>query len=129
MIKLRITEKQYKTILLTEANSRKLLTENDKELVLGVAMLLGMNLSGLNKEMAHKYVSDDKSIINIKKTLNDEFKTNELIKKMEEKGMKDVKNKLINKAEEIVKNFDKMNGKENHDADMNIKIINNLTNL
>jgi len=129
MIKLRITEKQYKTILLTEANSRKLLTENDKELVLGVAMLLGMNLSGLNKEMAHKYVSDDKSIINIKKTLSDEFKTNELIKKMEEKGMKDVKNKLINKAEEIVKNFDKMNGKENHDADMNIKIINNLTNL
>lgn len=115
-------------ILRERVSSRKILTEN-KEVILGVAKLLDMNLSGLNKELANKYISDKDIMVKIKKTLSNEFSTTELIKNMEEKGMKDVKNLLISKAENLVKNFDKMCGKENHDADMNIKIINNLTNL
>ena len=116
------------SILQEGMNSRKILTEN-KEVVLGVALLLGVKLSGLNNELAHKYIVDDKVIGQIKNILGDEFKTKELIKNMEEKGMSDVKTLLTKKAEEVVKNFDKFCGPEKHDADANIKIINNLNNL
>ena len=125
MTKLKITQKQYNKILSEGINERKLIIESDKEVILGVALLIGVNLTGLNKEMATKYISDKKIMSKIKKTLSNDFSTNELIKGMEEKGMKNVKTK----AEDLVKNFDKMCGVENHDADMNIKIINNLTNL
>ena len=129
MTKLQITQKQYNKILSEGINERKLIIESDKEVILGVALLIGVNLTGLNKEMATKYISDKKIMSKIKKTLSNDFSTNELIKGMEEKGMKNVKTKLTTKAEDLVKNFDKMCGVENHDADMNIKIINNLTNL
>ena len=129
MAKLIITEKQYNKILVNEAISRTLLSENNKEVVLGVALLLGMNLSGLNKELAHKYIKNDKVVNNIKTILNNEYKTDELIKNMEEKGMGDVKSLLKSKSRDIVKNFDKFCGPEKHDADMNVKIINNLDKI
>ena len=129
MAKLIITEKQYNKILVNEAISRTLLSENNKEVVLGVALLLGMNLSGLNKELAHKYIKNDKVVNNIKTILSNEYKTDELIKNMEEKGMGDVKSLLKSKSRDIVKNFDKFCGPEKHDADMNVKIINNLDKI
>lgn len=125
-MKVKITEKQLNMVMLNESKSRKILKESDREVILGLSLLLGVKLSGLNNELAHKYINDDKIVNKIKSTLSNEFKTEEIIKSMEEKGMSDVKNLLKTKSKEIIDNFDKFCGSEKHDADMNIKIMNNL---
>lgn len=128
-MRVKITEKQLNMVMLNESKSRKILKESDREVMLGLALLMGVNLSGLNKELAEKYINDDKIVNKIKSTLSNEFKTEEIIKSMEEKGMADAKTLLTTKAQEIVDNFDKFCGAEKHDADMNVKIINNLNKL
>ena len=128
-MRVKLTEKQLNMVMLNESKTRKILKESDREVILGLSLLLGVKLSGLNNELAHKYINDDKIVNKIKTTLSNEFKTEEIIKSMEEKGMSDAKNLLKSKSKEIVDNFDKFCGPDKHDADMNIKIMNNLEKI
>lgn len=106
MAKIKITQEQYDKIVLHEQMSRsKMLTETTHDVVLGVAMLAGLKLTGTNEIMANKALEDEKTLGLIKSTLEDQNKTKELVKKFEEKGMGDVDSFLSNHAESIVNNF------------------------
>ena len=109
-MRVKLTSKQLNMVMLNESKTRKILKESDREVILGLSLLLGIKLSGLNNELANKYINDDKIVNKIKTTLSNEFKTEEIIKSMEEKGMVDAKNLLKTKSKEIVDNFDKFCG-------------------
>lgn len=106
MAKLKITQEQYNKIILHEQTSRSsLLTETTNEVILGVAKLAGLKLSGHNDTVAKNALNDAKTMSLIKSTLEDENKVKELVKKMEEKGMKDVEQFLAKNVDSIVKGY------------------------
>lgn len=106
MAKLKITQEQYNKIILHEQTSRSsLLTETTNEVILGVAKLAGLKLSGHNDIVAKNALNDAKTMGLIKSTLEDENKVKELVKKMEEKGMKDVEQFLSKNVDSIVKGY------------------------
>jgi hypothetical protein len=106
MAKLKITQEQYNKIILHEQASRSsLLTETTNEVILGVAKLAGLKLSGHNDTVAKNALNDAKTMSLIKSTLEDENKVKELVKKMEEKGMKDVEQFLSKNVDSIVKGY------------------------
>jgi hypothetical protein len=106
MAKLKITQEQYNKIILHEQTSRSsLLTETTNEVILGVAKLAGLKLSGHNDTVAKNALNDAKTMSLIKSTLEDENKVKELVKKMEEKGMKDVEQFLSKNVNSIVKDY------------------------
>ena len=123
-MRLKLTKKQYNTILLHEQKKRlearksivientgtniKLIKEGWKEVVLGVAMILGVNLTGMNKTIAKNAVEDKEIMSKIKETLEDEDKLNELIDALSEKGMKNPENKLSKDPEDVVNKFNKI---------------------
>lgn len=106
MAKIKITQEQYNKIILHEQASRSsLLTETTNEVVLGVAKLAGLKLSGHNETVAKNALNDAKTMVLIKSTLEDESKVKELVKNMEEKGMKDVEQFLSKNVDSIVKGY------------------------
>jgi hypothetical protein len=128
MTKIKITSEQYNKILLYEQQSRtsKILNEGSKEVVLGISKLMGLNLSGLNKEMAEKALKDKTIMGQILSTFEDENKIKELISNLEEKGMENAENKLSDKAKDVIDNYNRISKENNFDFKMGMVILNNL---
>ena len=82
-------------------NQPELLEEGIKEVLLGVALLMGVNLSGQNREIANLALQNDNVMGQIKNTLEDETKTKELAKAFAEKGMENPELRLAQNAEKI----------------------------
>lgn len=141
MTRVKITSKQYNAILLREQESRlecnitslkesfnkdtELLEEGLKEVLLGVAKLLDVKLSGVNKVAAENALKDELVISEIKDILEDGNKIKELSKTFAEKGMKEPDLKLANNAKKIIDNFNKLseNKKLNDKALANIESL------
>jgi hypothetical protein len=70
-MKIIINESQYKKLLTLASSNKESLNEGWKEVVLGVAMLLGLNLTGQNKVVAQNALNNEKFIEQIKSTLED----------------------------------------------------------
>ena len=118
MTKIKITESQYKKILLHESTNRLMKTENTEILEEGVldkvlltlALLTG-SLSGNNEIQAQNNLKKDnaKQIISqVKQTLSDEATSKELIKLMGAKGVRNPSNffnKLEKNADEVIKDL------------------------
>ena len=126
MTKIRITSTQYNNLLLHEQkrriNSSNLIKEGLKEVAMCVSMLLGFNLTGLNKTIGDKALSDNATMSEIKATLEDESRTKELIDWLDEKGMKDAELKLSNKASEIVTKYNDIAEKNNIEYRLGLKV-------
>lgn len=121
MIRLKLTQKQYNTILLNEQRERlearnsminentspntELLKEGWKEVVLGIALMLGVGLTGQNKIVAQDAVKSKETMSKIKETLEDEDSLAELVDALSEKGMKNPENKLSKDPEELVNKY------------------------
>lgn len=145
MKKIKITKEQYdrliiseQTRIITNQNSllsesvnknAELLEEGWKEVVLGVAMLMGLNLTGQNDLNAKKALSDANVINQIEATLKDDTKIQELIGAMKEKGMADPSSMLAKNADEIVNNFNKLSDKEKNNAKLTVVTANTLKSL
>jgi hypothetical protein len=145
MTKIKITAEQYKSILLHEQQSRlkasdnilnenialgpELLEEGWKEVLLGVAMLMGVGLTGVNKAVAQDALKDSQTMAQIKATLEDENKTHELAKAYEEKGMKNPDSLLAKNAEKIKNNFNKVADDNKISYKVSNKVVDNLTSL
>ena len=145
MAKIKISQKQYNTILLHEQESRlktssdiitetleigpEVLEEGWKEVVLGVAMMLGVGLSGQNKAMAQDAVKNAQTMSQVKATLEDTAKTQELADYMKEKGMKDPSTLLAKNAERVIDRFNKI-AQDNHlKYRVDVKAVDNLQAL
>ena len=145
MSKLKITQKQYNTILLREQETRlsvhkpiitetidpsaELLEEGWREIVLGVAMMLGVGLTGQNKLIAQDSVKNAQTMSQIKSTLEDSTKMGELVDLLKEKGMKDPEGKLVQNAEKVVDEFNKIAADNNLKYKVDIKAVNNIQAL
>jgi flagellar motor protein MotB len=145
MTKLRITEKQYQAILLREQESRlkassnilneniatdpELLEEGWKEVVLGVAMMLGVGLTGQNKAMAQDAVKNASTMAQIKATLEDSNKVAELSDLLEKKGMKNADDKLADNAEHVMDQFNDIAKNNKIKYSVDTKVVTNLQGL
>jgi hypothetical protein len=145
MTKIRITSEQYKSILLREQESRlmasenvlnenidlgpELLEEGWKEVLLGVAMLMGVGLTGVNKAVAQDALKNSQTMAQIKATLEDENKTQELAKAFEEKGMKNPDALMAKNAEKIKDNFNKVADDNKINYKVSNKVVDNLSSL
>ena len=113
MAKIKITTEQYNTLLLREQESRlntpqRLLNENSKEVILGMALLAGLKLSGLNKSLAEKAIQDKAVVNQIKTTLEDEHKAKDLAKSFGEKGLANPDHFFAKNADKITDEFNKI---------------------
>lgn len=128
-MKLKITQKQLDTIILNEQNSRlNILTETTKEVVLSIAMLAGVKLSGQNEFVAKNALKDAKIMSEVKDTLEDDDKINDFVDSMVDKGMKDPKNMLFKNADKIISNFNKNASGENIKQKLDFLSLKNLKN-
>lgn len=128
-MKLKITQKQLDTIILNEQNSRlNILTETTKEVVLSIAMLAGVKLSGQNEFVAKNALKDAKIMSEVKDTLEDDDKINDLVDSMVDKGMKDPKNMLFKNADKIISNFNKNASGKNIKQKLDFLSLKNLKN-
>lgn len=145
MPKLKISQKQYDAILLHEQQSRlkasgdlltenlnestQLLEEGWREVVLGVAMMLGVGLTGQNKAMAQDAVKNASTMAQIKATLEDEEKVGELVDALKTKGMKDPESKLAQNAEKVVDAYNRIAADDDIKYKIDVKVVNNLQAL
>ena len=109
-MKLIITESQYKNLLLNEEQERLTkfrLNESNEMPIMGFSKFIGIGLTKTNKENGDKELSRIDVLSTIKDILEDDNKLKDMIKALEEKGMKNVSNKL---SEDPHKLIDKYNG-------------------
>jgi hypothetical protein len=124
MKKIKITKKQYETILEHEKNNRSLLKENN--MLLGLSLLAGVKLTGQNEFLAKNSLSDTKVLNQIKNTLESDDKLKELVDQFKEKGMKNPEILLSDNANKIVDNYN--NYSENDKLDfVAVKNLKELT--
>jgi hypothetical protein len=136
MKRLKITHKQYEAILLNEQTNRlideqpkEILEEGFKEVLLGVAMLMGVGLSGPNAAVAQSALQNDATISQIKATLEDEKKLKELVQDFAEKGMKNPDSLLAKNAQNIVDKFNKLADEKDKTYKVSNKVVTNLQSL
>lgn len=145
MKKIKITQEQYNKLIITEQKrlfnnpsdllsesvnrNAELLEEGWKEIVLGVSMLMGLNLTGQNAAVAEKATHDANIMKQIEATLEDKTKTQELIDAMKEKGMKDPSVMLAKNADEIEDNYNELSDKEKMGIKLSVVAVNNLKAL
>ena len=145
MKKIKITSEQYNKILLNEKKARlaasdviinesdiqqpELLEEGLKEVLLGVAMLMGVSLTAQNKAIADNALKNDSTMAQIKTTLEDENKTKELAKIFGEKGMQNPELKLAQNAEKIAKSYNEIATDNDIKYKVTDKVVTNLVAL
>ena len=89
-MRIKLTSEQYDRLVLREqeTRSKEPLNEGMRDVLLGVAELMEVKLSGLNKELAIKALSDGNIMREIKTTLEDEERFKEFTELLSEKGVK-----------------------------------------
>lgn len=145
MPKLKITQEQYQRILIREQEARlkassdilnenlndstQLLEEGWREIVLGVAMMMGVGLTGQNKAVAQDAVKNASTMAQIKATLEDTNKTAELVKLLKDKGMKNPETKLADNAEKVMDTYNKIASNDDIKYRVDTKVVTNLQQL
>ena len=145
MSKIKITIEQYNKLILAEQKNRQnkfndiltesinknvqLLEEGWKEVVLGISMLMDLQLTGQNNVAAEKAVHNVDIMKQIEATLGDESKIEELVKIMQEKGIKDPSSMLTKNAEKIVKRYNEIADDDNFNIKLGIITVHNLKAL
>jgi hypothetical protein len=111
MTKIKITQKQYNTIILNE--QKRMLTEsndkpdykNDNNVILAFYKLMGMSLSGMNKIDAEKALKQELTLNKINGILSNKEKLNTMIDDLISKGKANAKDDVLAKKHTIIKNF------------------------
>ena len=108
-MRIKLTSEQYDRLVLREqeTRSKEPLNEGMRDVLLGVAELMEVKLSGLNKELAIKALSDGNIMREIKTTLEDEERFKEFTELLSEKGVKNPINLLANNAKKIIDGYNK----------------------
>lgn len=145
MTKIKITAEQYNKILIHESKTRlkaqesiitetlnedaQLLEEGWKEVVLGIAMMMGVGLTGMNKVIAQDATKNAQTMAQIKSTLEDETKMKQVVDLLKQKGMKDPETKLANNAEKVMDTYNRIAADDDIKYKVDVKVVNNLQAL
>jgi hypothetical protein len=125
MKKIKITKKQYESLILLEQKN-KIINEEINNIILPISLLMGYKLTGLNKYNAEKSLDNQHTLKMIKDTLEDENKVNELIKSLGDRGIKDADIKLSNKSLSLIKNFNDKCKSIKLDCELGLRTLNLL---
>jgi hypothetical protein len=144
-MKIRITEEQLRTIFLNEQKNHlknnkyflnetfykdaEILEEGWREVVLGVSMLLGVGLTGPNKAIAQDALKNDETMAQIKSTLENREKTDELVDLLKQQGLKDPDSLLAKNAQNVVNKFNKLADENDLTYKVSTKVVDNLEKL
>lgn len=152
MTKLRISKKQYDTILLREQETRikaitealiqeegpdkEIIEEGVKDWVLGAALIIAqaigsnaMAQSGHNKVVADKAIHNKEIMGQIKSTLEDSTKTADLVSAMEKLGMKNPTDLLAKNADKVASEFNRVAADNKLSYHVDTKAVDNLKAL
>ena len=135
MTKIRITEKQYELILLHEKENKSIIKEGqdaitvDLNVLLGITSILGFNLSGMNEIKAEKALKDETVYNDIKETLENKDKLDELVKSLEIKGMANPAKKIYDKMSTIISKFNSLAKENGFDIKLTSKVMVILNSL
>lgn len=128
--KIKITENQLSLITNHIKNSNKsknMMNESFKDVILGVAMLMGINLTGQNKSIAQNILNDSGSLKQIKTSLST-TKLQDVIDRLEELGLKNPLDKIHKNAKNIKDNYSKYAQKQGIDPKLIIYPLNRVNN-
>lgn len=135
MTRIRITEKQYQTIL-THINENKIslnesedVIKSDLNVILVISKLIGINLTGLNKIKLENALKDVSVFQNVKNALESKEKLEEIIESLEIKGVSDPKRKLKEKLSNIISKFNALAKENDFDVKLGPKVMTNLHSL
>ena len=112
-MKIIITEKQYKMILLKETENKSILNEAkddiliDNSIILAINYLLGKKVTNHNEELLKKALNDENTFKEIKNILESKEKLKQLGKTMETKGFQNPLETLKNNFKNIMEKFNK----------------------
>lgn len=123
MAKIRITENQYQLIVNYQNNNLNesiVLKEGWKEIVLGTAMLLGLNLSGQNKLIAQDSIKNKAILGQIKNTLESD-KIEDIAQSLEDAGLRNAMDRIELNAKSIEDKFNKFANDEGLNYKLSIK--------
>jgi len=138
MTKIRITERQYKLILLHKEQNKFIIKEvdntitTDLDVILGVSSLMGIQLTGYNKINAENALNKESTFNKIKNVLESKDKLDELVKSLGKdggKGMDNPSKKIFDKMSTIIDEFHKTCEKNGYKISLNPKAITNLKSL
>lgn len=112
-MKIIITEKQYKMILLNETKNKSILNEVkddiviDNNIILAINYLLGKKVTNHNEELLKNALNDENTFKEIKNIFESKEKLKQLEKTMENKGFQNPLEILKNNFDSIMKKFNK----------------------
>ena len=112
-MKIIITEKQYKMILLKETENKSILNEAkddiliDNNVILAINYLLGKKVTNHNEELLKNALNDENTFKKIKNIFESKEKLKQLEKTMEAKGFQNPLEILKNNFDSIMKKFNK----------------------
>ena len=104
-MKVRITESQYKRLILKE--SKELEFSYDLDTILGFAKLIGLPLKNQNEFLADRSLKNPKILEKIYTILTNSEEEKKMAEDLVNKGMKGGNEKIIKNVETIINNFNK----------------------
>lgn len=115
--RIKITERQLGLITKHISESKSPINESKKELVLGVAMLMGLNLSGQNKAIADNALSDPNILLQIDSVLATP-EIEDIASRMEDMGLRDALNQIKRNKTRIQTNYANYASQHNIDPEI-----------
>jgi len=115
MKKILITESQAK-LLISLIQEEQQLNEGWKDIILGVAMLAGVKLSGQNQIQAQNVLNDTSALKQLRNALQDD-RFEKIVDDLESVGMKNAEDKIYSNVNKIEKNLIDAESKLNINGD------------
>lgn len=110
MKKIIITESQLKKLIensINEANEPEVIEEGFKDILLGAALLLNLNVSGQNASEIKQLEKDEAALEQLSNVLQDDSTRSKVVDFYEKRGLKDVDSKIIKNNKELIKSLKK----------------------
>ena len=92
---------------------KETLEEGWKEVLLGVSLMLGVNLSNQGKALAQDITKNKETMSQIKDVIEDSSKTTELINLMKEKGFKNPGELISKNSDNLIKKYNEISDENN----------------
>ena len=106
MTKIIVTESQFNK-LISSSSEDEVLEEGFKEILLGAAMLMGLNLNAQNTDIAQDALEKEQVVQQIQNTIENDSTRNKMVSAMENAGVQNAEEKLMDVNKKLLKKLKK----------------------
>lgn len=106
MTKIIVTESQFNK-LIDSSSKEEVLEEGFKEILLGAAMLMGLNMNAQNQEIAQDALNKEQVVQQIQNTIENDSTRNKMVSAMENAGVQNAEEKLMDVNKKLLKKLKK----------------------